>query len=30
MLVNARAEIFEMYLFLQRRSIAGYATEAKE
>ncbi len=30
MLVNARAEIFEMYLFLQRWSIADYATEAKE
>ena len=29
MLVNGRAENFEMDLFLQRRSIAGYVTEAK-
>jgi hypothetical protein len=29
MLVNDRAEIFQTDLFLWRRSIAGYATEAK-
>ncbi len=29
MLVNYRAEIFQTDLFLWRRSIAGYATEAK-
>ena len=29
MLVNGRAENFEMDLFLQQRSIAGYVTEAK-